>query len=941
MNNSGLSCHLCPLHMVAGSIDSSFVKVSGGGLSSSFIYFVLYYPYRDEIGDIRRSSRYRFLRRYLEMYNLYSDDDIYFSYVVRCCVSKSLIFDSYVKTCITNYFFDEIKKVNPELVVISGLDAYNHIFDEREKKISNLRGKIFKKKISNNYFSGELDVLVTYAIDDVMYAPEMSSVKKLFSRDIFLLVNYLQDCRNRVLFKESNSNDNNKKISFNYSSYTFIDSVEKFREVVDTYIELYQSNNLDFIFFDIETSSLDARDENSELLCLSFCSNRSYEFGFVSVLKHKDFSFSEFERKEILKEIIRLISSVPVAGHFVKFDLVYIYKFYEKVFGEKVNDVLVKVAFDTGLASYLLCSDIESLSLKSLVYRVDKDFPFSFYRRISENEYNFDKVSLFDLIFYSSLDVKACYLLYCEYKDKILNEFKDIFGVLCDLVRVVIKIELNGMYVNESELLKVDKFYRQLAIDSEKKIKDSLFFKLFLILKKRKYSFDCCFEKFDEDLFFHVFSEDFSFLNCFRYKEFDVSRCRLFIERELFGENLFDDKELRTEFSDDVFLMSSGIRLSGYNRVSLAFFEKVIEKIENYLEKMLKDVIAVYGEGFLEGLYLLDSESDELWYEFERKFFSRREEFSLQLELLRFFLCLRKYILSFYYYRFADRVLSYIFSFRQYIEADRCIRSTFSFISRTGRLTSFKPNVHSIPSYLRSIFTSRYGEDGLICEADLSQAELRVLAFVLSKKFGDNSLLSLIDSGQDVYVYIGKKFFTDFENHSDFYRKKVKNFFYAFIYGQNVQNFSKEQNLGIEDALAFYELLYSLFPSLRLYKSFVFENLSQKEFNFYSILGRKKVFYQDKEHRSYRQALNYVFQSSVSDILYFVLVKLDEFISSFGKKICIVNTVHDSIILDIHKEELDKVLSFFQKDVVVDIYEKFGINFCFNIRFGKDWSSIF
>ena len=79
----------------------------------------------------------------------------------------------------------------------------------------------------------------------------------------------------------------------------------------------------------------------------------------------------------------------------------------------------------------------------------------------------------------------------------------------------------------------------------------------------------------------------------------------------------------------------------------------------------------------------------------------------------------------------------------------------------------------------------------------------------------------------------------------------------------------------------------------------------------------------------FTQIKNYPVQSfATADIVPLVLMKIDERLSTC--KSCIVNTVHDSIVIDVHPEEQDQVLFIIKSinnDMKTIIDNYYGINF--------------
>lgn len=113
----------------------------------------------------------------------------------------------------------------------------------------------------------------------------------------------------------------------------------------------------------------------------------------------------------------------------------------------------------------------------------------------------------------------------------------------------------------------------------------------------------------------------------------------------------------------------------------------------------------------------------------------------------------------------------------------------------TGRLSSSKPNLQNVSSggksKVKSIFTSRFGEDGYVCESDFSQLEVVIQGWLS----GDPILIDDINSGVDFHI---KRLAAKLdEPYQDVYEKTKVAKVVEYVLGrQNSKEFSFQRAYG-------------------------------------------------------------------------------------------------------------------------------------------------
>jgi DNA polymerase I-like protein with 3'-5' exonuclease and polymerase domains len=222
-------------------------------------------------------------------------------------------------------------------------------------------------------------------------------------------------------------------------------------------------------------------------------------------------------------------------------------------------------------------------------------------------------------------------------------------------------------------------------------------------------------------------------------------------------------------------------------------------------------------------------------------------------------------------------------------------------VASTGRLTSTNPNMQNMPRGstfpIKKVFVSRFA-GGKILEADFAQLEFRAAAFLSQ----DGVAMDEVSTGFDVHAYTASVITEAGQQTS---RQDAKAHTFAPLYGatgfgrtaaeaeyythftEKYKGISNWHSRLAKEAIATGKITT---PSGR---EFAFPNVVRKP------NGRVSYFTQIK---------NYPVQSfATADIVPVALLHIDKMLD--GMKSCVVNTVHDSIVIDVHPDEERRVIN--------------------------------
>ncbi len=235
-------------------------------------------------------------------------------------------------------------------------------------------------------------------------------------------------------------------------------------------------------------------------------------------------------------------------------------------------------------------------------------------------------------------------------------------------------------------------------------------------------------------------------------------------------------------------------------------------------------------------------------------------------------------------------------------------------VAATGRLSSDKPNLQNIPirtergREIRKAFIPR-SEDYVLLAADYSQVELRIIA-ALSK---DAPMIEAFKQGQDIHAATAAKVFgVKLEEVDRDMRSKAKAVNFGLMYGQSA--FGLADNLGISrtEARDIIDEYFKQFPTIRAYMD---SNIQFAKQNGYveTIMGRRRylrdINSNNQTVRGYaeRNAINAPIQGSAADIIKVAMINVFAEMQKRKMKSKLLLQVHDELVFDAHKEELDEL----------------------------------
>lgn len=263
-------------------------------------------------------------------------------------------------------------------------------------------------------------------------------------------------------------------------------------------------------------------------------------------------------------------------------------------------------------------------------------------------------------------------------------------------------------------------------------------------------------------------------------------------------------------------------------------------------------------------------------------------------------------------------------------------------VASTGRLSSTNPNLQNIPirtprgQEIRKAFVPR-SDEFLIMSADYSQIELRIMAAFS----GDQTMLEAFNNNIDIHTQTASKVFhVGIADVTSEMRRKAKTINFGIIYGISAFGLSQRLKISRKEAG---QIIDEYFQEFSAVKAYMDQSVEKARGCGYAetILGRRR-YLRDINSRNItdrmfaeRNAVNAPIQGSAADMLKIAMINIHEFMSRENLKSKMILTVHDELVFDAHKSEME----FLKENVdrIMKTAIPMAVQMETGVGFGENW----
>ena len=241
-------------------------------------------------------------------------------------------------------------------------------------------------------------------------------------------------------------------------------------------------------------------------------------------------------------------------------------------------------------------------------------------------------------------------------------------------------------------------------------------------------------------------------------------------------------------------------------------------------------------------------------------------------------------------------------------------------VAVTGRLSSDNPNLQNIPirtekgRQIRKAFIPR-DENHILLSADYSQIELRIVASIS----GDTNMCEAFRLKKDIHTATAAKVFGVNEDEvTKEMRYKSKSVNFGIIYGQGAFGLASNLNIPRKEAQ---DLINNYFKEYGAIKNYMDDTIEFARENGFvkTLLGRKRwlsdINSNNATVRNYaeRNAINAPIQGSAADMIKMAMINIYNELKNNNFKTKMLLQVHDELVFDVYKPELEIVKPIIEK----------------------------
>lgn len=276
------------------------------------------------------------------------------------------------------------------------------------------------------------------------------------------------------------------------------------------------------------------------------------------------------------------------------------------------------------------------------------------------------------------------------------------------------------------------------------------------------------------------------------------------------------------------------------------------------------------------------------------------------------------------------------------VAADGRIHSTFNQTeARTGRISSSEPNLQNIPvrtkegKRLRKYFIAPPGK--VLCDADYSQIELRVLASIAN----DENMINAFSGGTDIHTATAAQVFgLPEEMITPELRSRAKAVNFGIVYGIGAFSLSKDIGVTRAEADRYIKNYLASYPSVAAYMENTIEQ-AKKTGYVTTYYGRRRYLPElsnsNGNLRAFgeRVARNAPIQGTAADIIKIAMIRVYERLKAEQPDARLILQVHDELIVECNEENAEKVCDLLEYEM--ENAAKLAVKLTAEAHHGKNW----
>ncbi len=310
---------------------------------------------------------------------------------------------------------------------------------------------------------------------------------------------------------------------------------------------------------------------------------------------------------------------------------------------------------------------------------------------------------------------------------------------------------------------------------------------------------------------------------------------------------------------------------------------------------------------------------------------------------------------------------TYLKGIAEQIHDDNKVHANYNITGTvTGRLSCNNPNLQNIPrdSVVKNIFIAC--DNYIFIELDYSQGELRILAI----KSGDKVFIDAFNSGEDIHKKTAAMMFRiDIKDVKKWQRQIAKSINFGLVYGMSAKGLydtligikeiyekvideNDDFDMSEEIAQKYIDEYFKIYKGVKAYldkvvkdtfKNGYCETCAGQRRHFDEMLNQYNNGMKYMYGKIERQAKNSPIQGSLGQLANYNISRLTKWLEENNMKSRLVNTVHDSIMIEVHKDELVEFIdtaTYILENVPKTFIDTKNIPMKVDFKIGMSWGSM-
>ena len=294
------------------------------------------------------------------------------------------------------------------------------------------------------------------------------------------------------------------------------------------------------------------------------------------------------------------------------------------------------------------------------------------------------------------------------------------------------------------------------------------------------------------------------------------------------------------------------------------------------------------------------------------------------------------------YRQLAKLKSTYADGLQECIAKDGRIHSTFNQTeARTGRISSLEPNLQNIPvrtdegKRLREYFVAPEGR--VLCDADYSQIELRVLASIAD----DKNMISAFKSGVDIHTATASQVFgIPVDMVTPILRSRAKAVNFGIVYGIGAFSLAKDIGVTRSEADSYIKNYLATYKGVADYMENTIKAAKADGF-VKTLFGRRRYLPELNNSNGMlrafgeRVARNAPIQGTAADIIKIAMIRVRERLKKEIPAAKLILQVHDELIVECERADAERVCSILSEEMQNS--SNMAVELTADASYGENW----